>query len=294
MLIKETQGERMFGLFNTIFLILLSIICLYPLFYVFIASISDPIEIMKHRGLLFFPRGFSLGSYRLVFQNAMISIGYKNTLIYVTVGTAINMFMTITCAYALSRKNVLLRDLFMFLIVFTMFFSGGLVPSYLLVRDIGMIDTRWALLIPKAMTAYNMIIMRTSFAAVPESLIEAARIEGAGDIRILTKIVLPVSKAVIAVIILFYSVSQWNAWFDAMIYLRERSYYPLQLVLREILISNDTSSMTNELATALDKEPVGMTVKYSTIMVATVPVLIVYPFIQKYFTKGVMIGAIKG
>jgi len=294
MVIKESRGERIFNVINAIFLVILSILCLYPMLYVFFASISDPIKIMSHRGLLFFPKGFSLGSYGLVFRNKMITTGYINTLIYVTAGTAINMFMTITCAYSLSRKNVLFKNFFTFLIVFTMFFNGGLVPLYLLVKSLGMLDTRWALLIPHAMTAYNMIIMRTGFSTVPDELIEAAHMEGAGDVTILTRIIIPLSKAVISVIVLYYAVYHWNAWFDALIYVRNRAYYPLQLVLREILIAHDTSSMTTEFATPLDKEPVGITIKYSTIIVATVPVLLFYPFIQKYFTKGVMIGAIKG
>lgn len=294
MKIKETNGEKIFNGLNISFLIIISLIFLYPFVHITFASISDPMRIMSHKGLLFWPEGFSLEAYKMVFRNSMIKIGYSNTLIYVTVGTTINMFMTITCAYGLSRKNVLFKSPIMFLIVFSMFFSGGLIPLYMVVKDLNMLDTRWALLIPRAMIAYNMIIMRTSFVSVPDSLIESAKIEGAGDIRILTQIVLPLSKAVIAVMILFYGVFQFNAWFDAMIYLRERAYYPLQLVLREILIANDTSSMTTGSATALDKEPIGMTIKYATIIVATVPILVVYPFIQKYFTKGVMIGAIKG
>jgi len=291
--IKKGIGDWVFDIFNLILMVFLMIITLYPFLHVFFASISDPAAVVQHRGLLLKPIGFTTGAYKLVFKNPMIPIGYKNTLIYVTVGTAINIFLTTLGAYGLSRKNVYFKNHIMFLITFTMFFSGGLIPTYLLVKNLGMADTRWALLIPNAISAYNLIIMRTSFEGIPVSLEESAKLDGANDFTVLFKIILPLSMPVVAVMILFYGVNHWNSWFNAMIYLRDRSLFPLQLVLRGILISNSTEAMTAGATTGADIEQVGETVKYATIIVATVPILFVYPFLQKYFVKGVMIGAIK-
>ena len=294
MKIRDTKGEKIFYFFNYAFLTLLSFLCVYPMYYVLMGAISEPVKMLSHRGLLILPLGFSFDSFNRVFQYPMIPIGYKNTLFYVVAGTAINLFLTILGAYGLSRKRIMLRNPIMFMIVFTMFFQGGLIPTYLWIRQMNILNTFWAMLLPRAMSAWNLIIMRTSFASIPDSLIESAKIEGAGDITILTRIVLPLSTAVIAVILLYYGVANWNRWFDALIYLRDRMLYPLQLVLREILISNDTSTMTTSAISASDKEPLGLTIKYATVIIATVPILTVYPFIQKYFIKGVMIGAIKG
>ena len=292
--IRDTTGEKIFYVFNNIFLIILAFVCLYPMYYVLIGALSEPVNMLSHRGLLILPLGLSLDSFSRVFQYPMIPIGYRNTLFYVVAGTAINLFLTTLGAYGLSRKRVMFRNPIMFMIVFTMFFHGGLIPTYLWMRQIRILNTFWAMLLPRAISAWNLIIMRTSFAAIPDSLIESAKIEGAGDIHILTRIVIPLSTAVIAVMLLYYGVANWNRWFDALIYLRDRALYPLQLVLREILIANDTSSMTTSAISASDKEPLGLTIKYSTIIIATVPILTVYPFIQKYFIKGVMVGAIKG
>jgi putative aldouronate transport system permease protein len=294
MKIRDTTGEKIFYCCNYVFLVLLSFVCLYPMYYVLMGAFSDPVRMLSHRGLLFYPLGLSVDSFYRVFQYPMIPIGYRNTLFYVVVGTIINLILTTLGAYGLSRKKVMLRNPIMFMIVFTMFFQGGLIPTYLWMREMRMLNTFWAMLLPRAISAWNLIIMRTSFAAIPDSLIESAKIEGAGDIHILTRIVIPLSTAVIAVMVLYYGVANWNRWFDSLIYLRDRALYPLQLVLREILISNDTSSMTTSAISASDKEPLGLTIKYATVIIATVPILTVYPFIQKYFIKGVMIGAIKG
>lgn len=292
MWIKKSIGERVFDVFNAILMILMMVICLYPFLYVVFASISDPTAVVQNRGLLLWPVGFTVDAYGMVFDNPMISIGYGNTIFYVLVGTAINIILTSMGAYGLSRRNVMLKNPLMFMITFTMFFSGGLVPTYLLVRDLGMLNTRWALIIPGAISAYNLIIMRTSFAGVPVSLEESAKIDGANDFTVLFRIILPLSMPVVSVMVLFYGVGHWNSWFSAMIYIRNRDLYPLQLVLREILIANSTDTMTTDIGT-VDKVPVGETIKYATIVVATVPILFIYPFLQKYFVKGVMIGAIK-
>ncbi|GAB6930231.1 carbohydrate ABC transporter permease [Paenibacillus sp. JCM 10914] len=289
---SKSVSEVLFDYTNVILLCLLSIVTLYPFIYVLFASVSTPAEFVQHRGILLWPRGFSLDSYRMVFENPNIIRSYLNTILYVTVGTTLNIAMTALGAYGLSRKNVMWKGTIMMLIVMTMFFDGGLIPKYLLVRNLGLLDTYWALIIPSAMTTWNLIIMRTAFQAVPSALEESARIDGANDWTILLRIIIPLSLPVIAVMVLFYGVWHWNKWFDALIYLRERDLFPLQLILREILIQNDTSSMMTSVGGG-DRMPVGETIKYATIMVATLPILFLYPFLQKYFVKGVMIGAIK-
>jgi putative aldouronate transport system permease protein len=290
---KRSISENIFMVFNVCFLLFLILITLYPFLYVTFASVSNPSRLAGHSGLLLSPLGFNVDGYISVFKNPNIITGYRNTILYVVVGTSINLFMTSLGAYVLSRKGVMLRDPMMMLIVFTMFFSGGLIPNYLLVKNLGMYNTMWALLIPGAISTYNLIIMRTSFAAIPISLEESARIDGANDFTILFRIVLPLSKAVLSVMVLFYAVAHWNSWFSAMIYLQKRDMFPLQLFLREILVNSSTDSMITG-SGGSDKEAISEIIKYCTIVVATVPIIVVYPFLQKYFVKGVMIGAVKG
>lgn len=290
---SRSWGERIFDVSNSLLLILLSLVTLYPFLYVLVASLSDPTWIVQVRGLLWYPQGLNFEAYRMVFNNPAIMTGYLNTILYVIFGTSLNILMTSLGAYALSRQDVMWKNPVMFMIVFTMFFSGGLIPTYLLINDLGMVDTRWALIIPTAMSAYNLIIMRTAFQGVPVSLEESAKLDGANDFTILFRIILPLSMPVVAVMVLFYGVAHWNAWFSALIYLRTRDLYPLQLILREILITNSTESMMTGVG-GNDKMPIGETIKYATIIVATAPILFLYPFLQKYFVKGVMIGAIKG
>ena len=297
--IKKTVASQVFDICNYIFLAFLSVVTLYPIWHVAMASISNPASIMTHTGLLFWPLdNLEFGSYGIVFKNPMIIVGYLNTFKYVILGTLINMIMTILAAYCLSRKFLMVRGAVMYMIIFTMYFQGGLIPSFLLIKSLGMLDTMWALLLPGAISTYNMIIMRTSFAGVPAALEESAMLDGASDMTILIKILLPLTGPTIAVMVLFYAVGHWNSWFSAMVYLNTREKYPLQLVLREILlanaVNNDTMAAAATDSGAGDKIPLAETVKYATIMVATLPVLMVYPFLQKYFVKGVMIGAIKG
>jgi len=293
MKIRQTRGELAFSVINTGLMLGLIAVTLYPLLYVAFASISDPATLMTTRGLLLGPVGFTLEAYARVFDNPMISIGYRNTLFYVIGGTALNLLMTMLGAYALSRRNLLFRRPLTLLIVFTMFFSGGLIPTFLLVgRTLNLMDTPWALILPGAIQTINLIIMRTAFEGIPYELEEAARVDGANDFIILFRIIVPLSTPVIAVMILFYAVGHWNAFFSAMVYLRTRDLYPLQLILREILISNSTDAMTTGVSSG-DVMPIGETIKYATIIVATVPILLIYPFLQRYFVKGVMIGAIK-
>ena len=292
MKIKKSKGERAFQVFNYIFLTFIMLICLYPVWYVAVASFSNSNALTQHSGLLFKPIGFSIDAYKKVFQNPMIGKGYLNTLFILIVGVFLDLVMTSLGAYFLSRKRVMFKKPIMLFIVFTMFFSGGMIPFYINLKELHLTNTLWGLIIPFMITTSNLIILRTAFESIPESLIEAAQIDGAGHIRILTTIVLPLSKAMLAVMVLYYGVSIWNSGFWASAILRNREMYPLQIILREILLANDTSSMTAG-ASVSDTEAIGMTIKYATIMVATLPILCVYPFLQKYFTKGTMVGAVK-
>lgn len=289
---KPTTGERLFDIANIACMLLLIFFTLYPFWYVLVGSLGDAVWVTGQRGLLWFPYGFNLEAYKAVFLNPMILSGYLNTLFIVVVGTSLNMIMTAFGAYALSRRNLLLKNPLMFLIVFTMFFNGGLIPFYLIVSGLGLIDSIWALIVPGAISTFNLIIMRTTFQAVPVSLEESAKLEGANDFVVLFRIVLPLSIPVVAVLILFYGVAHWNSWFSALIFIRSRDLYPLQLILREILITNNTEQMITGV-TGDNKIMIGATIKYAAIIVATGPILLLYPFLQKYFVKGVMIGAIK-
>lgn len=289
---KKNWSEALFDWSNVSVLTLLSIATMYPFIYVLFASFSEPTEFIQHRGVLLWPEGWTWESYRLVFANPNIMSGYVNTLFYVIVGTTLNLLFTALGAYGLSRKNVMWKNAIMFMIVLTMFFEGGLIPKYILMLNLDLIDSRWALVIPSLISTWNLIVMRTAFQGVPVSLEESARIDGANDFTILFRVIIPLSLPVMAVMVLFYGVTHWNKWFEALIYLRNRELFPLQLILREILIQNSTDSMMTAVSGG-DRMPVGETIKYATIIVATVPILLLYPFLQKYFVKGVMIGALK-
>lgn len=291
MKVKISRGERIFHVVNYIILTIVALICLYPMWFVAMASFSDSSQLIAHSGFLLKPLGFNLQAYLKVFENPMILKGYANTLFILVVGVALDLVMTALAAYFFSGKGVMFKKPLMLFVLFTMFFSGGMIPFYLNLKDLHLINSRWGLIIPFMISTYNMIILRTSFESIPDSLTEAARIDGAGHITILFKIILPLSKAIMAVMVLYYGVSIWNAWFWASAILRDRELYPLQVILREILISNDLQAMNG--GAGADAEAIAQSIKYATIMVATVPILFVYPFLQKYFTKGVMIGAVK-
>lgn len=293
MIVKKTAGSRIFDGFNYLLLTLLMLVTLYPFLYVAFASFSEASKMEVFNGFLWRPLGFSTEAYKAVFENQSIWSGYRNTMFFVLVGTVLNLLFTSQAAFVLSRRNFMLKKAITLLIVFTMFFGGGLIPTYLLVKDLGMINSLWACILPGLVASWNFMIMRTYFEGIPVSLEESAKLDGANDIVILFRIILPLSGPIIAVMVLFYGVGHWNQWFSAMIYLQEHQKYPLQLVLREILLSNSTDNMLGSTSDA-DKAAVGETIKYASIVVATLPVLCVYPFLQKYFVKGVMIGAIKG
>lgn len=289
---NKSKSEQLFSVFNIFFMCFIIIIMLYPMIYILFASVSDPYQLIAHSGLIVKPLGWNLSSYQKVFSNRMIVIGYSNTLFIVTVGTFSNLVMTILCAYVLTRRNLMIKRIMSLMIVFTMFFQGGLIPTFLIVQGVGLVNSLWALITPVVILTWNMIIMRTTFANFPRELEDAAKVDGTNDFTYLVKIMLPLCKPVIAVILLFYAVYHWNSWLTAVLYIRDRNLYPLQLVLREILISNDMQMKAG--TDIADNFAVAQTIKYATIIVSTVPILAIYPFVQKHFVKGVMIGSIKG
>ncbi len=293
---KRTPGEKAFDLFNVLFLLLLCLIMIYPLYYVLIASLSDGNLFLAHTGPLLRPVGFSLAAYRMVFRNPMVVRGFANTIFLVVTGTAVNLLMTSFAAYVLSRRDVYWKGLLMKMAVFTMFFQGGLVPLYLQVKGLGLLDSYWSVILTFAISTYNMIIMRTYFLGIPDSLEESAKMDGANDFTILFRIILPVSMPVVATMILFYGVARWNGYFYVMIFLRDRVKFPISLILREILVANSTDTMMDGASSGdmADAERIGDTIKFATTIIATVPILFIYPFLQKHFVKGVMIGSVKG
>lgn len=293
--IKQSRGDTVFDVIIHTILLLVLVLVAYPLIFVVVASISDPLAVLKGEVILF-PKGINFEAYRRVFENKDIVLGYRNTILYTIVGTAINVLMTITGAYPLSRKDFYGRNIFMLLFTFTMFFSGGLIPTYILIKQLNLYNNFWVMILPGAVGMWNMIIMRTFFQnTIPMELQEAAFIDGCSNIGTLWRIVLPLSKPIIAVMVMFYGVGHWNAFFNALIYLNDRNKYPLQLILREILISEDMASMMAESSdTIMKQQMLAEGLKYSVIVVASLPVLALYPFLQKYFIKGVMVGAIKG
>lgn len=269
------------------------LIVLYPLLFVLSASFSDPQKVLNGEMWLW-PAGFTLDAYKEIFHYSDVWVGYKNTILYTSVGTVINVVLSTLAAYPLSRKDLPGRNALMFLISFTMFFHGGLIPTYLVVKDLQMVNTMWALIIPNAIATYNVIVMRTYFqTSIPWELQEASLIDGCSNTRLLVNIILPLSKPILAVMVLFYAVGHWNAYFNALIYLRDEEMYPLQLILREILIVNATVESGGEFGMA-EKMLLAESIKYALIIIASIPVLVMYPFVQRHFVKGVMIGSIKG
>jgi len=290
-----TSGERLFYFINDFILIFGWLIVAYPIIFVFSASFSSPSAVISSRVVLW-PVEFSLAGYEAVFSESNVWIGYANTLFYTTVGTCINLVLTIMCAYPLSRKDFIGRGYFMFIVTFTMIFSGGMLPTYIVVRQLGLLNTRWALLLPGAIGAWNVIITRTYYQTnISEELLDAAYLDGCDNFRFLLKVVIPISAPITAVMILFYAVGHWNAYFSAFIYLSNRALFPLQIFLREILILNQiTADMTYDPEIAAARQGLADLLKYSLIIVASVPIWCAYPFVQKYFVKGIMIGSIKG
>jgi len=295
-MIRRSISERSFGVFNYLFMTLLCVICLYPIWHVLMASLSDPTRMYAHQGLLIWPmQPLNTLGYKLVMTNRLIWSSFRNTLIYLGAGTFFNMLITTMGAYGLSRKGLYWNGTIMKIIVFTMYFQGGLIPFYLMVKNMGLLNSYQGIIMPVLVNTWNLIVMRTAFEGISVSLEESARLDGASDWTILWRIFFPIGQATVAVITLYYAVYWWNDWFNPSIFLQDRRKFPLQLLLREILIKNDTQSMTQ--ASMVSQEQTSqyrLLVKYCVIIVATAPILAVYPFLQKYFVKGVMIGSIKG
>ncbi|WP_281888731.1 carbohydrate ABC transporter permease [Paenibacillus sp. YYML68] len=293
--VKESAGDRVFNAVNYTVLSVFFLAVLYPLLYIVSASFSSTEAVISGRVWLW-PVDPGLQGYEAVFSNKAVWSGFANSLFYTIVGTVLNVVLTVMAAYPLARKDFIGRNAIMFLFVFTIMFSGGLIPNYMLVKDLGLLDTRWAMIIPTALSVFNVIITRTYFQAnIPQEMLEAAQVDGATDWQFLGKIVLPLSGPILAVIALFYAVQHWNTYFNALLFLKDRDLYPLQLILRSILIQNQIDpSMVMSEEDLVARQGLGDLLKYSLIVVATVPVLLIYPLVQKHFVKGVMIGSIKG
>ena len=292
--IRRTAGETAFDVVNITLILLLVAVTVYPLLYTVFASFSDARALLKHEGALLYPLGpITLQGYRMTFSNPNILQGFSNTVAMVVSGTLIGVVMTMVGAYVVTRKQFMLRGIMMKGILLTMFFSGGIIPTFFVVRGVGLYNSFWSMIIPSALNTYNLIVLRTFFLSVPDSMEESAVLDGANDLQVLFKIFLPISLPALAVITLYYAVDYWNSWYPALLYIRDRKIYPLQMFLRELLILNEnveSASGKQMVSEAYTRE----LVKYCTVVVSTVPILVVYPFLQKYFVKGVMIGAIKG
>jgi multiple sugar transport system permease protein/putative aldouronate transport system permease protein len=290
-----TKGEGFFYFVNDLILIIALLLVAYPIIYVFSASFSSPSAVMSNKVILW-PVDFSLEGYKAVFQESKVWLGYANTIFYTVVGTCINIVLTVMCAYPLSRKDFVGRNIFMFIVSFTMIFNGGMLPTYLVIRQLGMINTRWAMLLPNAIGVYNVIITRTYYQTnISDELLDAAYLDGCDNFGFLRKVVVPLSTPITAVMLLFYAVGHWNTYFNAFIYLSNRQLFPLQLFLREILVMNQiTSNLTYDPEIVAAKQGLADLLKYSLIIVASLPIWCAYPFVQKHFVKGIMVGAIKG
>ncbi|SFE53990.1 putative aldouronate transport system permease protein [Paenibacillus catalpae] len=293
-------GSRAFDTVIYVLLAALTLCCLYPIVHIIFASVSDPARLVAHKGVLLKPLGLTMDGYKLIFKDNSLLVGYKNTILYVGLGTLVNMLMTIMGAFVLSRRDMYFKKYIMIIITITMFFGGGLIPWFLLMKDIGLYNNLWAMILPTALNTWNMIVLRTGFQSIPTELEEAAIIDGASQLKLLVNVILPLSKATLAVIFLYYLVGNWNSWFNAMVLLKDRDQFPLQLLLKEILVANDSTATTQGSAggviidSASSATAFRELVKYCTIVFSTLPILMVYPFLQKYFVKGVYVGSIKG
>ena len=291
--IRKSKGDMIFDVINTCIMILLVIMTLYPFYYVVIASVSDNTRLQAFKGILTLPQGFNLGAYKLAFKHPLILSGYKNTLIILACYLPLSLLMTVLCANFMAAKKVMFKKPLVLFMMFTMYFSGGLIPTFLNIRDLGMYNSLSALIIPGCLSMYNAFIVRTAIEGIPDSLYESAYIDGAGELQILFKITIPLIKPTLAVILLYYGVGKWNEWFSAAIYIKDNSLLPIQNILRSILIENSEILNAKEYGDTVANS-FTETIKYAAIVISTVPILCIYPLVQKHFTKGVMIGAVKG
>lgn len=296
--IRQSGADRLYDAIVMLCILLLLLLILYPLWFVIIASFSNSSEVMKGN-VIFWVKDFSVEAYEKVLSDPKILSGYRNTIIYTVVGTLINLAGTIAIAYPLSRRDFVGRKTISVILTFTMFFSGGLIPTYLVYKQIGLINSPWVMMLPGMVNVYNMIVMRSFFESLPYEMHEAAFIDGCGNIQILVSIVLPLSLPIVAVMLIFYGVSHWNEYFNALVFISDQELKPLQLILRDILITSTarvSSMMSGGAANSgeMDRIRTAESIKYAVAIVSTLPVLCLYPFLQKHFSKGVMIGAIKG
>lgn len=294
MAIGRTNRERFADAIIVLFMLVLMLITIYPLLYTAFASFSDAKKLLNHTGPLWAPiQPFTMQGYKLTLANVSIGQGFRNTIWYVLVGTSLSLLTTGLGAFVLSRKNFLPRKLLMKIITVTMFVNGGIIPLFIIVRSVGIYNTRWAFILPWLISSFNMIIMRTFFEGIPDSMEESALLDGANDLQIFFMIYIPLSTAVIAVITMYYGVGYWNSYYPSLMFQTNRSLHPLQMVLRDVLIANSKTS-TGDVTAMAEEAYYRELVKYCTVVVTTVPILIIYPFLQRYFVKGVMVGAIKG
>ena len=292
--VGQTRMDRTVDIMNYVVLTICFLVVAYPLYFVVIASISDPVDVNAGRVILY-PVKTTLDGYRRILEYKSFFTGYRNTLVYTGVGTLVNMVLTVPAAYALSRKDLVGRNFFMMMIAFTMIFSAGLIPTYLHIRDLGLIDTMWALILPGAVSTWNLIVARTFFQqSIPDDLLEAAQLDGATNAQFFVQIVLPLSKSILAVLVLFYAVGHWNTYSNALYYIISDDKRPLQLVLRSILFENTMGDMVEDASNLAAQQRLGDLIKYGIIIASSLPLMILYPFLQRYFIQGVMIGAVKG
>lgn len=288
MKIKKTWEDNIMDTVIGVALIIFALACLYPIWFVLMASFSDSTSVIMSRGLLLWPKNFSVKAYQLVFQNKLFSTGFLNSIKLLAMSLPINLTLTVMCGYFLACNGMMLKKPIAYMIMFTMYFSGGMIPQYLNVKELGLYNTHWAIVLTGALSVYNCFICRTAIQSIPDGLRESAYLDGANDLQILFKVILPLIKPTLAVLAMYYGVGTWNGWFKASIYLKENAMVPIQNVLRSVLIMGEDAGVEGAYVNEYAE-----TIKYAAIVVSTVPVLCVYPFLQKYFTKGVLVGAVK-
>ncbi|OAS15108.1 carbohydrate ABC transporter permease [Paenibacillus oryzisoli] len=294
MKLAKNRTDMTFDVINYSLIVMLLLLVLYPLYFVVTASVTNP-DVVYSGKLLFFPQELTWDGYKRLFADATIWIGFKNSLWYTVTGTTLNVVLTVMAGYALSRTDLVGRNVFMFLLVFTMFFGGGLIPTYLLVKDLGILNTTWAMILPNAVSVFNVIIVRTFFQSnVPTEVLESAMIDGCSNIKFFVKIAIPLAMPIVAVMVLFYAVGHWNSYFQALIYLKSNGLQPLQIILRNILIMNEGSDLQNLMDGSQEQQKKLELMKYAIIIVSSLPMMILYPFLQRYFVKGALVGSLKG
>ncbi|WP_208560340.1 carbohydrate ABC transporter permease [Marinilactibacillus kalidii] len=291
--IRDSKGDRIFSYFNAVIMTLISLACLYPIWYVLMASFSSTAAINANLGKLLWPQDFSLGAYQMTLKHPLILSGFRNIFLILVFSLPLQMTMTVLCGYFMAAKNVMFKNAIVSFFMFTMFFSGGLIPMYINQRDLGLYNNLWALIIPGALSLFNAIICKSSIDVIPDSLTESAHMDGAGDFRILTQIIVPVIKPTLAVLLLYYGVGLWNNWFNAAIFIQDNDLLPIQNILRGVLLANN-QSLNQGTQSADVVNQFAETIKYAAISISTIPILCIYPFLQKYFVKGIMIGSVKG